>query len=421
MSLATSVVHQPSLDAWRHRALRTGAVGLTVCALGLLLGPTYPLRAYHVAFLYFLGIALGTLALLMLQYLTGGVWGVVLRPYFDAAIRTLPLLALLFVPQLLGLAYVVPWVADPPAHNAWYLNVVFFISRAALYFAVWLLFGRMLSRWAENENLTDASLPRKFRAASAVGLMFLGLMVTFAAVDWAMSLEPDWYSTIYPVIFAVGQVLAGLALAIVMLTCLAAPPRAAGHGEHSPLGDLGSLLLAFVMLWAYVSFSQYLLIWSGNLPEEIVWYLRRTQGGWGLLALVLIIGHFGLPFLLLLSRQIKQDPRTLALVAALVLIMHYLDVLWWIAPAPLHLPASPGWAETAVRRIAAGIGVAGDSAWQVAEAVVRTLLHIAALVGLGGVWIWAFLGHLQRRPPPPYEASVAAATHATPSGAVAHD
>jgi hypothetical protein len=312
-------------------------------------------------------------------------------------------------------------VNEQALFKARYLTLPFFISRAALYFTAWLLFSRLLSRWVEPYGHRTDAPPRKLRAASAVGLVLLGLTVTFAAVDWTMSLEPDWYSTIYPVIFAVGQVLAGLALAIVMLTSLNAPPRIPPHGEPSPLADLGSLLLAFVMLWAYVSFSQYLLIWSGNLPEEIVWYLRRTQGGWGLLALLLIVAHFGLPFLLLLSRRIKQDPRTLALVAALVLVMHYLDVLWWIAPAPLHLPASPGWAETAVRRIAAGVGAAGDDAWQLAEAMLRTLLHLAALVSVGGVWIWAFLGHLQRRPPRPHEAIVATAAHATPSGAVAHD
>jgi hypothetical protein len=258
-----------------------------------------------------------------------------------------------------------------------------------------LLIGYLLTRWAEpHERSPTATLPRRFRALSAGGLVFHGLAVTFAAIDWAMSLEPDWYSTIYPVIFAVGQVLAGLALAIVMLTLSLKAYRAAEHGEHSPLGDLGTLLLAFVMLWAYMSFSQYLLIWSGNLPEEIVWYLRRTEGGWGPLALLLIVGHFSLPFMLLLSRQIKQNPRALGLLAGLILLMHYLDLLWWIAPAPLPAPTSLG----------RGI-----------EAVVRVVLHLAALVGVGGIWMWALLGQLQRRPPPPFETLVAAA-HARSEG-----
>jgi hypothetical protein len=396
MSVAINLSDKPSADRQRRLALIIGAGALAFCALGLLFGPAYVLRAYHVAYQYVLGIALGSLALLMLQYVTGGAWGLVLRPYLEAAVRTLPLLVVAFLPLLVGLSYLFPWISEPPPHNRAYLNAWWFVVRSVAYFAIWLLLSFFLNLWSVSRERrvdperprTDIERPRPLRLLSAVGLLLHGLAVSFAAVDWVMSLEPEWYSTIYPVLFAVGQVISALAFGMVVLLGSASLKSAADTLQQSPLRDLGSMLLAFVMLWAYMSFSQYLIIWSGNLPEEVAWYVRRTHGPWQAVAVFLAAFHFGLPFLLLLSRDVKQMPWALAAIALLILAMHYLDVLWWIEPAPSQ---------------AAGLGLA--------EIPVKIVLHLAALIGLGGVWLWAFLGQLQKRPPPSWETVLAQVVH----------
>jgi hypothetical protein len=209
---------------------------------------------------------------------------------------------------------------------------------------------------------------RRFRLLSAPGLILYGLTITFASIDWVMSLEPNWFSTIYPVLFAVGQALQGMAFAVAMLVLLATRPPLSGVIRPAHRRDLGNLLLMFVMFWAYLSFSQLLLIWAENLPEEIPWYLRRLRDGWQWVALLLILFQFGLPFLLLLSRDVKENPRGLAAVAVLVLGMRFLDVFWWVEAA-----------------FAGGMSFY----W---------LLDVAALVGLGGIWVWWFLGQLKQRP-----------------------
>jgi hypothetical protein len=358
----------------RQRALLAGLIGLALCLLAAVISPSHALRSYLVAFNFWLGIPLGCLALLMLQHLTGGIWGLVLRRIFESAAHTLGLLALLFLPLLLGLLGRPPllydWVGstDPELlEKEWYLNVPFFIARTVIYFLVWLVLAFLLYRWSAEEDQGPFN-PRRFRLLSGPGLVLYGGTITFASIDWIMSLEPHWYSTIYPVLFAVGQILEGMAFSIVVLVAI---------GSQSPfeilLGprrrrDLGNLLLAFVMMWAYLSFSQFLLIWSENLPEEIPWYLRRTRGGWQWLALLLVVFQFCLPFLLLLSREVKEDPRRLAAVALLILVMRYLDVFWWIEPA-----------------FADGVSF-------------YVLVDLAALVGLGGIWIWHFLNQLDKLP-----------------------
>lgn len=359
----TANVH-PELD-WallRRWALLAGLVGLLVSGVGAFLSPAHFFRSYLVAYQFWLGVGLGCLVILMLHHLTGGAWGRVLRPLLEAGTQTLVLLAILFVPVALGMGYLYHW-ADHPGKNSWFLNVPFFLARAVFYFAIWLAMAFLLNRWSAN-RMSE----RGFQLLSAPGLVLYGLTITFAAIDWSMSLEPHWYSSIYPVLYASGQVLAGLAFAVVLWLLLVPGLQERDRAIVAPLRDLGNLLLAFVMMWAYVSISQFLIIWSGNLPEENVWYLRRTRDGWQYLAMALAVLHFGLPFLLLLSRDVKENPRALAVVALLILLMRFLDVLWWVEPAfdeGLHFY------------------------W---------LIDVAALVGLGGVWLWWFLGEIQRRP-----------------------
>src|SRR5262249_54611005 len=198
----------------------------------------------------------------------------------------------------------------------------------------WLTISYFLNKWsAQQDQAADPDLPRRFRLLSAAGLVLYGLTITFASIDWVMSLEPHWFSTIYPVLFAVGQALEGMAFAVAVLILLAARPPLSEVIRPAHRRDLGNLLLMFVMFWAYLSFSQFLLIWAENLPEEIPWYLRRVRGGWQWVAVLLILFQFGLPFLLLLSRDVKETPRSLAAVAVLVLGMRFLDVLWWVEAA----------------------------------------------------------------------------------------
>ena len=373
-------VHLPESVPWeriRLQALVSGFIGLACCALAALASPAHALRSYLVAFNYWLGIALGCLALLMLQHLTGGIWGLVLRRVFESASRTLALLALLFIPVLLGLPGLYEWVGstDPGLlEKSWYLNVPFFIGRTAAYFVIWLMIAFCLNKWsaAADQGPVDA---RRFRLLSGPGLVLYGGTVTFASIDWVMSLEPHWYSTIFPVLYAVGQLLEAMAFSVFMLVCIGSQPAFENLLGPTQRRDLGNLLLAFVMMWAYLSFSQFLIIWSENLPEEIPWYLKRTRGGWQWLALILVVFQFSLPFVLLLSREIKTQPRRLAAVALLVLGMRYLDVFWWIEPA------FPGGMYFYV------------------------LVDIAALVGLGGIWIWYFLGQLGKLPLLPLQES----------------
>jgi hypothetical protein len=370
---------RPVDAAWVHvqrGTLFLGLAGLSLCALGALVSPQHFLRAYLVAYNYWLGIALGCLVLLMLQYLTGGDWGILLRRVLEAGTRTLMLLAPLFVPLLLGLHSLYEW-SQPDAlaahpeleHKHLYLNVPFFLIRAFIYFAVWLVLTYFLNRWSDEQDHAGVSEDaRRLRVLSGPGLVLYGLTITFASIDWVMSLEPHWYSTIYPVMFAVGQALQGMAFALAVFLLLARRQPLAGLVHPEQLRDLGNLLLTFVMVWGYMSFSQFLLIWVGNLPEEIPWYLRRTRGGWEWVALLLIIFQLGLPFFLLLSRSVKQTPHRLARVALLVLAFRFLDLVWWIEPAFLE----------------------GVSFYWV--------LDLAALVGIGGIWVSWFVRELGRRP-----------------------
>jgi hypothetical protein len=375
-------------DLWRTERERFQRLALAASAAGLIIfvafGAIYYLAAtwtvprqfflsYLVAFNFWLGIGLGCLVILMLQYLTGGTWGFALRRILESASRTTVILAAAFIPLALGIRWLYLWAqptvvkADPDLqHLGLYLNVPFFVVRAVLYFIIWAGLGIVLCRWsAVQEEERTPRRQRWFRLLSGPGLVLYGLTITFASVDWVMSLEPHWYSTMFPVLFATSQVLTGFAFAVAVLLFLGTRPPLRAFLSPANLRDLGSLLLAFVMFWAYMSFSQFLLIWAGNLPEEIPWYLRRIRGGWMVVAIILIALHFALPFLLLISRDIKEHPTRLAAVAIGLLVMRFMDVFWWIEPAYDH--------------------ELGYAFW---------LLDVSAVVALGGVWVWWFLREL---------------------------
>jgi hypothetical protein len=363
-----------NLSRLQQRALVLGGLGLAAGLIGafidrsagdpvLGLSPQF-FRSWLIGFLFCLGLSLGSLGWVMLQHLSGGQWGMVSRRVFEAATRTLPLVALFFLPVLLGAGAIFEW-SHPEALNdailrakSPYLNIGFFVIRALVYFVYWAIVAWLLTNWsyAQDEGRVATTMADmvRFRTVSAPGLLFLVLTVTFASVDWVMSLEAEWYSTIFGLLTVVGQGLNALAMAIIVLTLLAGDRQFAGKLKPKHFHDLGKLLLAFVMLWAYLSFSQFLIIWSGNLPEEIPWYIKRMQGTWGFIAVALIVGHFFLPFLLLLSRNIKRHPNLLSKVAVIVIVMRLVDLIWLVEPAFEHHGFPIPWMSIAIP-----IGMAG--------------------------------------------------------------
>jgi hypothetical protein len=353
-----------------------GVVVLAACLVGAFTSPTQFFHSYLLGYLFWVGIGLGSLGILMLHHLVGGRWGYVIRRPLEAGTRTLPLLALLFLPLLAGMARLYPW-ARPEfvagnellQHKAAYLNVPFFITRAVLYFGLWMGMAYLLNRWSLAADEAGAHAPgNKFRNLSGPGLVVFSLSVSFAMIDWVMSLEPAWFSTIYGMVFIAGQVLATLCFMVPVVLFLSKGKPLSEAVSPRQFHNLGNLMLAFVMLWAYVSFSQYLIIWSGNLPEEITWYVNRSGQGWQWVALGLILFHFAVPFVLLLIRRNKQQPLILARIAVWLLVLRAVDLFWQEAPA-FHGP------EVRVH-------------W----------MDPVVLLGLGGIWIAAFIWQLKKRP-----------------------
>jgi hypothetical protein len=360
----------------QRAALAAGAVGLALSLVGTVAAPTQFLRSYLAAWLLVTGTSLGCIAILMINHVTGGAWGAVIRRILESGARTLPVLAVLFLPLVLGAPRLWEWaspeaVARDPVlqHKHVYLNLPFFLVRAALYFFAWITVTRSLTRWSLEQDATLDPFPtERLELLSRGGLVLMGLTMTFASIDWVMSLEPHWSSTIYGVIFMGGSVLSAFAFAIPVAVLLAQEKPLDEVITADRLHDLGKLLLAFVMLWAYFSFSQFLITWAGNLPEEIPWYLARTRGGWQWIGLALAVFHFALPFVVLLSREVKRRARTLAVVAVALVVMRVVDMLWLVKPAFQPAGFSLHW------------------------------LDVATVMALGGLWLALVVRHLEERP-----------------------
>jgi hypothetical protein len=357
-------------------ALLIGLASMGTCGIGAIFWLDQFLRSYLLGYVFWVGIALGCLAIVMLQHLTGGAWGFVVRRLLESASATLPLMAVLFLPLLLGLQSLYGWARPEEVaghaslqHKAAYLNIPFFLIRTVIYFGAWALLARFLTRWSHQQDRSpDPLWTLRLQKLSGPGLVLYALTVTFASVDWVMSLEPEWFSTIFGLLFIGGQALSGLAFVIAAASFLSQHKPLAGIILPSHFHDLGKLLLALVMIWAYFAFSQFLIVWSGNLPEEIPWYLHRMQGGWKWVGLALVLFHFVLPFLVLLSRDLKRDARVLVIVALAVVFMRFVDLLWLTAP-PL-----------------------------VESILIKLWLDFGLLMGLGGIWIAFFIWHLKGRP-----------------------
>ena len=330
----------PALAGLQQRLLIAGAVGAAVSLAGAFLNARQFFQSYLMAYMLCLGVTLGCLALGMVHQLSGGAWGVLIRRPIGAATRVLPIMTLLFLPIVAGMRTLYPWTdanlvtADEMLqHKHLYLNVPFFLVRAAVYFGVWNLLTYLLNAWSlEQDQNPDPRLARRMQKLSAIGLLGYGLTITFASFDWLMSLEPHWFSTIYGVLIMGGQGLAAMAFMIAALVWLGRRPPLDRIVAPAHFHDLGNLMLAFVMLWAYFSFSQYLIIWAGNLPLEISWYQHRLQTGWRAVGVTLILFHFAVPFVVLLSRTVKRAPDLLIKVAIGILVLRVVDLFWLIAP-----------------------------------------------------------------------------------------
>jgi len=302
-------------------SLGVGAVALAISA-GFGFGdPERFFRAYLLGYTFWLCLALGSMGLAFIQFLTGGVWGLATRRIFEAGASTMPLLAALFVPVLIGAPTLYLWTHSPDPHKAVYLNVPFFDLRAVVYFTVWIILAELLRRGIRLQRL------------SVIGLLLLPLTASFAAIDWWMSLETEWFSTLYPPLWCMVLLLSALAFAIVVVTVLAERRPLRNVMGPRVLNDLGSLLLAFLLLWAYMTYFQYMLIWSGNLTDEITWYTRRAEGGWLPVAWFLVGGGFLAPFWVLLFRGLKRSRRWLGAVAGWLLLVQLVDIVWLIEPA----------------------------------------------------------------------------------------
>ena len=363
------------MRTWRTRFLAIGVVALAFSVIGAFFNADQFYRSYIWSYMFFIGLGLGATALLMLQYLTGGAWGMVIRRQCEAASRTLPLLLLLFLPIVAGIKALYPWshpeiVAHDAVlqHKQVYLNVPFFLVRAGVYFAGWILIAHLLYRWSGDQDRGDTRAAGRLTAISGPGLIFYGFSVTFMAIDWVLSINPHWFSTIFGLLFVAGEGLSAVAFLICMLVIFSARQPMADVLTHRHLHDVGKLLLTFVMVWAYFSFSQLLVIWSGNLPDEITWYLNRFAGGWQYVGAALALLQFALPFALLLSRDLKRNFKLLRAVAIAVIAMRFVDLYWMVAPDFSKAKFTVSW------------------------------MDFLLPIGLGGIWLAAFLWQLAQRP-----------------------
>lgn len=346
-----------------------GVAGLALTALGALFDAQRVLMGYLVAFVFWTGIAVAAIILLGALHASKANWAVVIRRFVESIPQALLPLAILFIPIALGMERIFPWV-DPsglPDHvqhlvhqKHAYLNPNFFVGRTVFYFVFWIVVAGLLRSWSvRQDSAGGVALTVWQRRLGAGSLPFLALTMSFASFDWMMSLDPVFFSTIFGVYWWAGSFLAVFAVVIIAAATTRDDPTSFGaflNVEH--YHSLGKFLLAFVSFWAYIAFSQFLLIWIANIPEEIPWYIVRSRGGWLPVFAFLAIFHFFIPFFLLLSRDLKRSPKRLALVAAYLLVVHYVDLYWLVMPALDAGGPRPHWADLTALVGVGGIAIA---------------------------------------------------------------
>lgn len=377
----------PVIARWRMRSLAVGLI-FSVLALvgGLVWGWTLFLQSWLVAFLFCLGLTTGPLCLLMLQYVSGGNWGRLGRRLWEAASSNLWLMGLAWLPIAFGIKDLYPWAAWSHAEAAaklgaskvnLYLRPELFWIRGAIYFLGWWLLYYFLMQWSKKEEAGQTT-PAQFvriQNLSGFGIVFYAVAITFASIDWAMSLYPQWWSTVWGMLFMVGQVLTAFCFTILLLVKLAPMEPLSSMFKLDYLHDFGKLMFTFVVLWAYLSFSQWLIIWSGNMLSEIRWYLMRLRGGWQYFGTLLIFVHFVFPFALLLSRSLKRHGKRLVGIAVLLLLMRLVDLFWLTAPNFYK------GTETGLNNFH----------WQ------NAAMYIVCPIALGGIWLFFFFNRLEKR------------------------
>jgi hypothetical protein len=373
-----------SVSRLQRRAYFVGGVALLLSITGAVRTPELFYPSYLMSFMLILGLTVGSLGLLTLQHLTGGHWGIMIRRPLESATRALPLLAVAFLPiAIFGMKYLYSghgdekgWLNAPPtgegalsAFQKTYLTQSGFYIRAIIYFAIWLalmfIFNAMSKQ--QDSNREDRALRRRLKMLAGPGIILYVFVMTFASIDWVMSISPHWASTIYGFLFVAGQLISSMSLMIAVVVLLARTGPFASVLQKRHLHDLGKLLLAFVMLWAYFDFSQLLIIWSGNQPEEISFYRARLYGGWGVVAVIVLVFHFFVPFFLLLSQDVKRNAKLLPRIAIWLIFMRLVDLFWMTRPefTPRAMP---------------------------------TWLDIVLPIALGGLWLGLFAFNLKQCP-----------------------
>ena len=376
-----------SVDRVQRTAFAIGGIALLLAIIGAIRWPGQFYRSYLMSFMLILGLTLGSLGLLMLQHLTGGHWGIIIRRPLESAVRTLPLIAAFFLPiALFGMQHLYSgngdekgWLNAPASGEGAlsdfqksYLTthgVLGFYGRAVAYFALWLILMFIFDHWSRQQdaNREDRALRRHLKMLAGPGIILYVFAMTFAAIDWVMSISPHWASTIYGFLFVAGQLISSMSLMIAVVVLLSGTEPLASVLQKRHLHDLGKLLLAFLMLWAYFDFSQLLIIWSGNQPEEISFYRTRLYGGWGVVAVIILVFHFFVPFFVLLSEDVKRSPKILPRVAAWLIFMRLVDLFWMTRP-------------------------------EFTSQAVPSLLDIVLPLGLGGLWLGYFTFNLKQLP-----------------------
>ncbi len=370
----------PIVATISRRSLLIGVLFSVFAVILAFFHPQEFYRAYLLGYMCWLGLALGSMAILMIRHLTGGGWGTVIRRILGAAMRTLPLLALLFIPLIFGIRHLYIW-AQPLANisdkhlrehleqiTQSYLTINGFIIRAIIYLAIWNLLSFLLSKWSKQTDRANApDNSQRFKAVSGPGLILYAFTISFAAIDWVMSLDPSWISTIFGLIILIGEVLSAMCFAVVVERILVNYKPMSELLRPDFVHDHGKWMMTFIMVWAYFSFSQWLIIWAGNLPSEITFYVKRLNGGWGWIGLILALFHFAVPFAILLSRPFKRDIRKLAWLAVWLMLMRYLDLFWIIEP-------------------------------NFSKTIAVTLADIVVPIAIGGIWLWYFFRNLASLP-----------------------
>lgn len=362
----------------QNRAFTVGGVALLLSLYGALRSPERFYHSYLMSFMLVLGLALGSLGLVMLQHLTGGHWGIIIRRPLESATRTLPLLAACFLPiALMGMKYLYGAWLNPEElrkeplseFQQSYLTAGRFELRACIYFVIWLLLMYIFNRLSKEQDARpeDRVLRRSLKMLAGPGIILYVFAMTFAAIDWVMSISPHWASTMYGFLFVAGQLISSISLMIAVVVLLARTEPFCSVLQRRHLHDLGKLLLAFVMLWAYFDFSQLLIIWSGNLPEEITFYRTRLYGSWGVVAVIVLIFHFFVPFFLLLPQSVKRSNKLLPRIALWLIFMRLVDLYWMTRPE-FTSRAVPSW------------------------------LDLVLPIALGGLWLGLFAFNLKQFP-----------------------